>query len=605
MRHLFVYAVVLSLSLPTYAKLPKKWEDIANNPKYKKTPTAETFRKQMVPQASGWRLYDVSDRFGFLFDPSGQPYATFDYTMDQLTLKDLLLGGIGIGRWSLRGMWKKYKQVKENPMDVMASEDSLEVGQMPTPNSQDEVLFQDFYKEMNEHEQKTLPLSNEKEIERGYKEFAKLKFKDSWIRAHQNLRIAGKDPSKKDGFMPGSFTMADLYIEQKHEGKVYEAMRKFSEVILKQNLSVAELDHFMTQFQMNWDNDKKQFDMVWSARSFLGAKADKQPLLPAPVVVYVEPLAILAYKYSLSNLERNASLFETIFGRYGSILSVFVSRVVNNAKNQMNSHENQLQALLEAYMRGEYVLDIPLEDPNYFVDQTITLLYLNKMLNTDDITDGEAKRQQSMEKEAEYREEVMGWLSKKGFEVKPWSDNRLATVYKDGRRKGIVNLVMKRQTITRQPSFIHYDKVSWFKSANRLLLEVFVDAVRLAMPDSFALSNWISKWINIGFSIYIPTMFWDMLFKSRMYTEIAYEGMAIARVNESLAGRWSGVEGYSMGELTKLRSTFANQRQNPFEAPVKYEASMIKTNKKILLDAIGGAREVNSLISRVSTQAAQ
>lgn len=591
----FIFALlVLCLALPLQAKTPN-WKDIVDNPaKYKQTPTKSEYYKKIAPASSGYELFKIADRFGILVDPEGYPLVIFDYTMEPLSKTDWALGAIGIGGWSLRDIFKKYKQIKETPMDVLNNDETLKIGMMPEPGSNDQSDYGAFYDDLADVEGKMLPgLSGGSAIENGRKEFAKLKFRDEWVR--RSGQVAAMGVESNTGFSPASFTLGDMYLTAEQAEKLYEPMSKFSKLVLKENLEKKDLARFMSQFKMDWNENTQEFSMVWSP-AIVETKGVPQPKFPGWVVNYQTPLDLLAYKYSLSDMERQLSYSEYVLGKWGGIVGTLLSRVLNNVKNQMNFHEQGLQVLLEAYLRGEYKISIPADDPQGFFDATLTLLYLNKMVEDDsiDVTDGAQKRRFVEEKEAKYKTENLAWLAKKKFEVQAWSDGRNATVFKNGKRKGIVNLAMKRAFITHQPSFLHYDLVPWYKTASRMLMEVFVGCVRYVMPDSFQISEWLASWINIGISIYIPTMFWDVLFKGRSYTEIAYEGGTFMKFNEAVAGRWKKVPGYVDEDLPGLKNLFATQRVNPFEVPMKYEATAISINYKRVRDIIGfGFKDFN------------
>lgn len=584
MSRTLALCVAFAFVVPAQAKHPNSWDEVIKNSKYKKSPTQEQIHKRAIKPAADYQLYKVADRYGFLFDPDGYPVVVFDYTMDPMTNKDLILGGIGIGGWSLRNLWSKYKKLKETPTNILDKDTSIDPANYPQPGADDEATYGEFYKEFADKEFEVLGASDPKEIERGYKEFSKLRFNDEWANQHSSLRVAGND-DKRSGFKPASFAMSDLFIEKKDEDSLYTVMNQFSVLIFKQELKREDLPKFMSQFQMNWTETKKEFTMKWTP-SVTGF-AEKAPPVPGFVLYYYDIYNILGYKYSLNNMDRNVGYLDAVLGKYASILGIFVSRITNGLRTQMEYHENGLLTLFEAFLRGEYDMKIPWEDPSDFVDQSITLLYLNKLIETDDVTDGAAKRQYATEKEAKAKVDVMKWLEKKKYTVQEWSDGRTATVFKDEKKKGIVSLAISKHWLSRQPSFLHYENASWFKSVNRVFLEVFADCVRMIMPSQFNIGKWLGSWFNINIQFYVPSFIWDRLFRSRQFTEIAYEGNVFMRVNEAIDGRWGDVPGYNFDELEHLKSTLATQRMNTFEVPLEYENIAIKTNYKYVLDLIG------------------
>ncbi|MGE3973473.1 MAG: hypothetical protein AB7F59_02995 [Bdellovibrionales bacterium] len=590
MSRFLAFFIGIALVSTANAGLPRSWKEIMENPKYKKTPTLQEMQKKAVAPSGEFKLYKVADRFGFLFDPDGYPVVAFDYTMDPLTWKSMLLGSIGIGGWSLRSLWNKYRKMNETPEDVLKNENVLRHGMYFDPSDETDATYQQFYTDFAKEEAKWLTPSAESDIARGKKEFAKLEFRDEWLAKNVGARLAGG--KGRSGFKPTSFTMADLYISSEKENKLYPIMAEFSKLVLKKDLKREGLQDFIAQFKMNWSEDAQEFNLEWAPMNVLGEQA---PQLPGWVLNYYNPYDILAYKYGLSNLERNAAILESILGKYGSFISLFVSRIANGLKNRQNAHENALQELLEAYVREEYPINIPWEDPGSFVDTSITMLYLNKMIETDDVTDGVEKRRIVTEKEEKARNQNLEWLQKKKYTAMVWSDNRHATVFKDEKKKGIVSLAIPRNWLTKQPSWLHYENVGWYKHFNRVVLEVFTDAVRIVMPQNLNFGKWLGSAFNIGISIYLPSLFWDMVFRGRSFTELGYEGMTYMKLNEAVRGTWKKVPGYMDDELMKLKSTFASQRVNPFEVPLRYEQKAISANYKLVQDWMNSGVAVSQL----------
>lgn len=574
MKNLFVAFLALSVSASSaFAKLPDSWKEIVRNPKYVQSPTAEQVHVQAIKATGGYEQFKVGDRFVFLFDPKGYPVVVFDLTLDPINLKDQLMGSIGIGRWSLRGLFKKYKASREKVGDLLGVEDE-------TDSSMDNRIED----EMNLMEA-GLTSASEDEIKRGYEDFAKIEFNDAWI--IRNGYGSALSQGRRSGFRPASFTMGDLYLNNKQLAAVSPIMSQFSTLIYRMD-AVREvgIQEFLSQFRMEWNEQEQQFSMIWSPSVMARASAmAKGPKIPGWVVNYVNPLDLLAYKYSLQNLERQLAYAEAILGKYTQPLGILLSRVTNGMKSRLDSHENQLGALLEAYARGEYKIKMPLEDPNGFFDATNTLLYLNKVTGDEDVTNGLKKRRNALASEAKSREDNLKRLAKKGFDVAPWSDGRFATISKKGKRKGVASLAIKRSWLTRKWSMHTYDSMPWYKSAHRIGLEVLVDAIRLTFPNSNQLSYWFwSKGLPIGF--YMPAAIWDMLLKDRMYAEIGYEGHMIGFINEHLSGRYGEIPGYSGEELAKLRESLYDQRSNTFEVSLKNEPAAMKINQQLIDDLL-------------------
>jgi hypothetical protein len=583
MSRLLALALALGIFVSTGANagLPaNNWKEIMENPKYKKTPTMQEIRKKAVPATAEYQLFKVADRFGFLFDGDGMPVVAFDYSMDPLSWKQIILGSIGIGGWSLRGLWSKYRKIYETPEDVLKNESRMRPGLYFDPSDETDATYQQFYKDFENEEAKWLSPSSEDDVTRGKKEFAKIEFRDEWIAANSMNRVG--DSKGKSGFKPATFALSDLYLKPSDEDKMFPTMAEFSKLILRQELKRADLIAFLAQFKMKWSEEAQEFTAVWDpeALTFMA----KSPQLPGWVLNYINPYDILAYKYGLNNLERNSAILESILGRFGGYFSLFVSRIVNNLKGRQNYHENSMQQLLEGYLRGEYKIDIPWDDAQNFVQTSIVMLCLNKMIDTDDVTDGVEKCRVIAEKEEKARSQNLAWLEKKKYKVMVWSDNRHATVFKDDKKKGIVSLAISRHWLTKQPSWLHYESVQWYKQFNRIVLEVFTDAVRLVMPQNLNIGRWLSNWFNVSISVYLPSLVWDALFRGRAFTEIAYEGTIFMQVNEAMRGTWGKVPGFGADQLPDLKGTLAGQRVNPFEVPLKYETKAIAANYKLVID---------------------
>ncbi|MCC6277806.1 MAG: hypothetical protein IT289_07830 [Oligoflexia bacterium] len=577
----------LAIGVQAQAKLPKTWEEVASNPKYIKSPTAEQARIQLIKnQKGGYGAIPIADRFVILVDPQGYPLVIFDLAMDQLSWTDKILGSIGIGQFSLRQLFQKYKTTKENPSVILNGAEK----QLPEPVTQldpwEESAHYGFYNDFKEVEEANLPFSSADDETRGIDAFAKIKFNDRWIAAHGGPKAA----NKRDGFAPASFTMGDIYYTAKQKQKLTAWAESFSKLVLRKTTKITDVEGFLSQFNLIWNAQAKEFTMTWSPSV---AKAGAAPDLPAWVVNYADPTQILAGKYSLQQLESQTMLLESLLGQVGNILSILVTRITDNVQAQQDAHENQLLALLEAYLRGDYKLDIDADNLRQFADVTTTLLYLNKILETDDVANGPKKRRLVMDLEDKYRKENLEWLNKKGYEVKMWPDQRFATVFKDGKRKGVFSLAMKRMSLIKTPSVHVYENMKWFKAANRIGLEAFVTAVRVVMPSSFALSELLTKWINIPISIYVPSGFWNILFRSRAFAEVAYEGQMMGVVGEAMTGRHVMIPGYTMEELADLRKVLYGQRLNPFDVSLEKEPQQMDFNWQLIVNALnGGSRSL-------------
>ncbi len=585
-KNLLAFLLIFVFATSVWAKLPSNWQEIIDSSKYVKAPTIEQVNQKWMEASGGPQTFFVGDRFVFLFDPSGRPVVVFDLALDQVTTKDMILGAMGIGRFSLRDIFHKYKAAKERPKDMLKNDGEVKPESELAYDAQDEANYQDFYDHIDGAEKDTLPAPNENDVVRGYKEFANLEFNDAWIANHGSVQIKSGKGSRK-GFLPASFTLGDLFTTEKQQKGFLAFAEKFSRIIYRSPIPYANSNQFLSQFRMDWSDQTKEFTMVFSPD-----KGIKPPKLPGWVINYTNPLDLLAYKFSLRDLSSNSQYAEIFLGKIGVILGIMLDRVTNNLESQMDAHENQLGALLESALRGEYQIDIPMNQLRAFVDLTVTMVYLNKMLNTDDITNGPKKRRQVFADEEKYRKQNLDWLKKKGYDIQVWTDGRFATVCKKGKRKGIFSLVIGREWITHHPSVHYYDSAPWYKSASRIGLELFTDAVRYIMPNSQVISQWLTNFIRIPFQFYLPTHFWDILFRDRAYVETAYEGHALGLINETLAGRFKEIPGYSNDDVMKVQKAFYNQRQNTFDVSLKNEKAHIAMNWKLVQDWLNGKQDL-------------
>ncbi|MEQ1877091.1 MAG: hypothetical protein ABL958_10625 [Bdellovibrionia bacterium] len=583
-----IFAVVLTLAVSTqsWGALPMTWKQIINNAKYKKTPSKEQVQAQAVRAEGNIQTFVLADRYVFLFDKTGVPIVGFDLTLEPTGVKEMVMGAIGIGAWSFKGFLSKYKQIKENPETILR-QGQLAPGMMPLGTGSEAQVDDELYSEMDATGAKYVPDWSDKDIAKGYKEFAKLKFNSEWVKEHGGLQAL--TTNQKDGFKPASFALADLYLEQKQSNALHKTMNEFAKVIYQKELAPAELGAFMKQFKMNWSEEKKEFVMEWSPKAYTRGVLST-PEIPGWILNYQNPLDILAYKYSLENIQKYAAGLESIIpATYAHIVGIMISRVVNGLKARLDGHENQMLALFEGALRGDYRIDISLLEPEKFIKTSILMLYLNKMIDTDDVTDAVAKMQMVHAAEAKYRAENLKYLTNKEIKYKMWSDGRFATIYdKNNQRKGIMALAMKGGFLTKVPGMHYYDNAPWLKTFSRVGLEVFTDAVRVYMPTQLDFSKWLASWFNIGISIYIPGEAWDMIFRTRAFGEMAYEGQAIAQMNEVLNGRWKEIPGYDRVELGEMLNHMTGARANTFEIPRKHEMVAIPKHLEMVKKMING-----------------
>src|SRR5690606_2182356 len=236
-------------------KLPDSWEKIVNNPKYVKSPTREDVFKRAVAPTGDYQLFPVGDRFVFLFDPSGYPIVTFDLTIEPNSWKRMILGSIGIGEWSIRGLWRKYKATKENPNELLRLDKPIPEGSVLEQIESDERANQSEYDNVDAKERKYGKKSDiEKDKVRGYKEFAKIQFKEAFVQANKASQVDAIEVSKdkRSGFKPLSFTMSDLHITERQQNKLFPVMSQYSELMLGHELEFENLSEFISQFKMYW-----------------------------------------------------------------------------------------------------------------------------------------------------------------------------------------------------------------------------------------------------------------------------------------------------------------------------------------------------------------
>jgi hypothetical protein len=569
--------VTLCLALPAQAlanHIPP-WGDVVNNPKYVKMPTqsqVEAFASHAIPAAPGPQIFTVADRFVFLFDQDGRAVVTFDLTQDHIGIADMIMGSIGIGHWSIEGIYKLFRNLKEKPKDLLDGKtnrltnmNAIEGLDNPSDFTANDVIPQ-----------------TADEIAKGTEKFAEVEFNDDFVARHGADKVA---PGERSGYKPTSFTLGDLYIKAEHRAKAEAFFNRLALVLFKKELKdFGGLENFAKQWRMDWDQDKQQFKTVWAAKA-----TGQAPEIPGWVINYTNPTDTLAYKVELQQIMQDVSYLDVIFGVYGAIAECLVTRTVDSIENQLDSHENQMLEFFEGAAAGVYQLGMPLQNASAFVDGSELLLYLSKLEGSDDLTNAQAKRQNILKAEAANEQANLAWLTKHGYEAKVWADGRSATAYtKKGKRVGIVSLAIDPAWLTKWQSWHYYDAVPVAKTAGRLGLELFVEAVRLYLPSQIDLSSILSNLlhINIQFGLYIPGEFWDGLFRGRSFTEIGYEGFAISQVNATLAGKWQ-IPGYSAKELEKVRTWLYAQRINPYEVTAGGEAKAMARNMKLIQDFIG------------------
>jgi hypothetical protein len=569
--------LALCLALPMSAIAAdhrgRSWQEIINDSSLNKTPSAaqiQKFSTSAVKAASGPQTFLVADRFLFLFDSDGSAVVTFDLTMDDIGIKDMIMGAVGIGQFSVEGIFKLFRDIFEKPT-------KLADGKAKGVYARADGKIAESWADMDAH---TFLKTSDQNIEDGYKAFAKLEFADRWIAKSGQKSMTGE---QRAGYQPADFTLGDLYVKPELRAQAEELFNRISIVLFKATLAeMGGLEQFTDQFQMKWDADKQQFNMLWAP-----SKQAKRPELPGWVVNYAYPTDTLAYKLSLNQVERLVSSADLLFGKYGAVAAILVSRVTNSIKARLDSHENSLLTFLEGAAAGTYDLGMPLQDADAFIDGTSLLLYLAKLEGSDDITDAEAKRANILKYEAKNREENLAWFEKHGFEAKLWPDQRSATIYKKGKRVGVASVAIEDVWLLKWQSWHHYDALPFAKTAGRLGLEVFTDAVRFIVPSAVSIPL---PYISI--SLYIPGAIWDMIFRGRSFTEIGYEGFVISQVNSALAGKWE-VPGYTAEELEKMKFWLYAQRTNPYEVSKGRELRTMDRNMRLVDQFLGGGLTKN------------
>jgi hypothetical protein len=572
MKSLLLLTLCLALPAQALARDLPLWKDVlANDKKYVKSPTlseVQAFSSHAVKASTGPQIFTVGDRFVFLFDENGNAVVTFDLTQDHIGYGDMAMGAIGIGHWSIEGLFKLFRDIKDRPKDLID-------GKVQGAYTRD--LHTDFedagtWADINPND--LMPMSD-KSVKKGYEQFSKLEFNDAFLSRH------GITSGSRAGFAPTSFTLGDLFVKPDKREKAEKIFNRLALVLFKQDLaSLGGLEKFTSMFQMNWDQKTEQFKMVWSPEKTLG----KNPEIPGWVINYVNPTDTLAYKLELQQIAEYLGSADMIFGTYGAIAAMLVTRVTNSIQSQLDSHENQMLTFLEGAAAGIYDLGMPLQDANQFIDGSSLLLYLSKLEGSDDITNAQAKRKGILQMEAQNRGANVTWLQNHGFETKIWADQRSATVFKNGKRLGVASLVIDPMWLTHWQAWHFYDAVPFAKTTGRLGLELLVDAIRYVLPSYINLSALIP---NVAIDIYIPGTVWDALIRGRAFTEIGYEGFVLSQVNAAIATKWT-VPGYSKEELAKLKFWMHAQRCNPFETGYGHEATTMARNTRLINEFLNG-----------------
>jgi len=550
------------------SKIPGTWDEIVKSPSIIKSPTAEEARAPAIKPDGDNRIYlfPVADRFVFLFDGQGRPIIAFDLTMDYIGLKKALLGGIGIGDFTLLRAYNRLKQARN------------------------EKEFGEQFDRADDAEEFSL---TPEARQAGYAFFNQLEFNESWARQHG---FAGNaSGGKVSGMNPADFTLADLSVPAKDQDKINGAMAQVAKVFYGEELSGEDLELFKRQFVLNWDAKNEKFDVQFDPSALSGKKQKKQkrPDIPEWVLNYMNPLDNLAYKYYLNSINNTLATLETVLGKYARVFGIVVGKAIEGLKNRADTHENELLGLLQAADKGEYDLGIPLQDIHAFIDVSTSMLYLNKLIKTQDITNGKRKRAQILAGEAIARKKILAWMDKKGMKPQLFSNDKFARVDdKDGKGFHVYNMSIGPSWISRRP-LVHYSTSHPnFKTASRLWWEVVAAGLRYAAPRELYLGKWLRANIALGIDIYIPGEFWDELFQSRKYVETAYEGEIRMLGHEQLLTKYSKLP-FSADELERMQTILYRQRLNPFDVPMTDENSEIAINMKKLIDFLNGGSGFN------------
>ncbi|MBT6324901.1 MAG: hypothetical protein HOJ35_02955 [Bdellovibrionales bacterium] len=532
------------------------------------SPGASAFDRPFFEKSQGYQIKMIGKKFATVATETGMPVAVFDLTLNHLTFTQIVLGGFKITDLGLKGVLKHRKCAKKAKKENRKFNNGKKT------------------KDIN------LDKCSAKSSRTANKFWDNLKMNESWAIKNEQLLSGNNLDGYK--FTHSDFNLSELNLSGPEETKeITEPFIKLANILYpNSSWNESNILEFMKEFEMKFHKKDQKYDLVWNREV---REKKKGPKLPGFVVNYLNPAANVIYRNKLMQIDQLADLVKYRFWPYGSLVTMFVYRVVDKLVDRLNYHESQFISLMEASRRFEYDLILPHE----LNELTLDLVYLGRSKPTHYRSGAEYRKKIKAYQEIS-KLKVLKRLEKKSkkqdFNYQLAGGGRFVVARNkdDNTFKGIYSAGIKPHLLTKQISMHVNAKTPAFKITERLV----TDAAGL-LAKTFVKTYFRVPIPKINFIIQVPRDTWDRLVRGRMKKEINMEGELVGLVDESLNGKID--LGLDKDELQLVRKRLRSVYLNPYEVSLNEEEAVINKNLELLKKAIseGNPKEIFSSKSMV------
>ena len=555
MKNILIVSFLI-LSLNSYSSVEMLRKDFAGLEKIKKeiSDSADMFTDSDYEEVNGYRIRKMGKKFVGVFNTINKPLAIFDLSLNALDWKEIIIGAFKLRDFNLKGTVKNIYCARK----LMVKNARREEGKKA------KIKFCE---------------GNDK-LDPANLDWSQMRMSDSWA-LRQNKKVAFSNGGFE--FIHSDFNLSELVFESEEEKEFFHAPYVELFKILNpedESLSDEAKTNFLAEFEYRFNQEKKEYTLVWNREK---RERKKKVKLPGVLVNYLSPVQPYAYRARLMQIDSYADILKFRWYPYGPIMATMIYRVVDKLIDRVNYHESQLIALLEAQQAFEYESRYP----NYYLNATLNLLYLPRS-NPSHMGSGADYRKDYRARLDENKKKILKRVEKK--------DNILFSQVGTGKfiierekneetgdfeLKGIISTSNKPMWITGLLSR-HVSKVpNAVKN-----LERFVVNTSGYLAKAF-LRTWIAFPLGpINFSFALPRDTWERLIRLRHQREIYLEGQLAGLLDEAIMGRYD--MGLSKEEAQSAREYIASNFMNPYESHIDNEETVISENMKILMEALKG-----------------
>jgi hypothetical protein len=513
-------------------------------------------------EQAGYQMKMIGHKFALVIDPKGAPLAVFDLSMNHLTWKELALGTLSFGDYSLLQLWKMWKKAKKsaNNGNNLLNNDQIDI----KPEKRD--------------------INDLKKL--GLKYFGNLRFTKEWAKRN-GFSTKVEDGKAGVPFRFASFKLSDLAFEAEEiKRKFLAPFAMMAETMYPNKVwNQNSLLEWVGEFEFAYNKENPGYTLKWDRSQRI---QEETPQLPSAIVNYMYPIQNVIMKINYFRMQQYGELFIGLFGSYGMVVDYFMSRLVWNLIERLDYHEKQLLGVLEATSRFEFESELP----DKFLETTTNIIYTNYFTSTGDglLGNGRLIRRRERYNNDVNNETIVNKLSSMA-EKEKMSLNQLAggkfivarsnKKEDEGKLLGIVNGAIDPYWLINIPS-VHFraDKPVW-KIVERYLVDTVAYLTRVLIPNNFYFGMW-----NIAIGIRIQPDQKDLYVKARSIKETSMEGELVSLLEQGIRGNIDLA--MTRQELVDTRKILHSTYINPFKLSLKDEESVIKKNYKVLKRAVEG-----------------